>query len=41
MTATLHMEVTQLTAIHSSHVIAKYGLETNMSTKLGIYANVL
>ena len=31
---------TQSTAIHTSYVIAKYVLETNMSTKLGIYANI-
>ena len=28
---------TQPTAIHASHVIAKYVLETNISTILGIY----
>ena len=28
----------QLTAIHTSHVIATYVLETNIPTKLGIYA---
>ena len=29
---------TQPTATHTFHVIAKYVLETNMPTKLGIYA---
>ena len=32
---------TQLAAIHTSHVIAKYVLETNMLTKLGIYPKYL
>ena len=32
---------TQLTAIHTSHVIAKHMLETNMPTNLGIYAKYL
>ena len=29
---------TQPTTIHTSHIIAKYVLETNMPTRLGIYA---
>ena len=30
--------ITQATAIHTSHVINKYVLETNMSTKLAMHA---